>query len=290
MTKFVRVLGVCIIAIAVGLFSVKIWQTASASNMPVASAVKKAVSKPAYTVDNQALDGIQPLIANNSDMDISVSMTDLQTGKTYHYGDTASFTAASVGKLVTAATFLNNVEKGTEELDEPVGGTTAQDEIEKMLVDSDNTAWDNMTSDVTLAAQQTYAESIGMTSYQTNGNTVSSNDIAMMLAKLSEGKLFNNAHTQLVLGYLQQANYRDYIVAAIPDGVTVYHKVGFLEDRLHDAAIIKKGDRSYVLVIFTKSSTDSYDFTRGTALFGDITKISLKAFLGISNGVATAAQ
>jgi hypothetical protein len=57
----------------------------------------------------------------------------------------------------------------------------------------------------------------------------------------------------------------------------VYHKVGYLADRLHDAAIIKRGDRSYVLVIFSKAS-GNYNFTRGASLFGSITESTLKVF------------
>jgi beta-lactamase class A len=77
---------------------------------------------------------------------------------------------------------------------------------------------------------------------------------------------------------MAQANYRDYIVAAIPSDVTVYHKVGILDDHLHDAAIIKKGSRSYVLVIFSKDNSGGYDYNRGAQLFGAITGKSLLAF------------
>jgi beta-lactamase class A len=76
---------------------------------------------------------------------------------------------------------------------------------------------------------------------------------------------------------MQQADMRNYIVAAIPSGTDVYHKVGYLADRLHDAAIIKRGDRSYVLVIFSKSS-GAYDYYRGSQVFGEITETSLQAF------------
>jgi hypothetical protein len=132
---------------------------------------------------------------------------------------------------------------------------------------------------VTLDYQQSYAAEIGLTSYQANGNIMTSDDIASLLTKLARYKLLNNDNTDLVLSYMNQANYRDYIVAAIPSGVEVYHKVGFLADRLHDVAIIKKGDRSYVLAIFSKS-TGNYDFSRGSTYFGGITDITLKTFFG----------
>jgi len=281
MRNFVRFVGVCIVFVAIAMFGAWAWNNVNAGDDETADNPTSTQSKPkpSYTVNEQGLAAIESLVSQNADLDMSVALTDLQTGKTYHYGDDASYTAASVGKLITAATFLNNVEKGTASLNDPVGGTTAQEEIRLMLVKSDNTAWKNMENTVHFSGQQAYAESIGINSYTASTNTISSSDIALLLTKLSSGKLFNDEHTQLVLGYMQQANYRQYIVAAIPSDVTVYHKVGFLEDRLHDAAIIKKGDRSYVLVIFSKS-TGNYDFNRGATLFGSITQSSLQAFLG----------
>lgn len=284
MRNFARFAGVCIVLVAIGIFGAKAWQGMTApdedstnSSTSKSAKVQKA-SAIKYKVDSQSLASIQSVIDQHPELDLSVSLTDLQTGKSYNYGDGSSFTAASVGKLVTTATFMNKVEKGTTSLSQTVGGFTAKTEIQKMLVESDNTAWKNMEEAVTLSAQQAYAESIGMTSYDANENTVSSSDIALLLTKLSSGKLFNDDHTGLVLSYMAQANYRGYIVAAVPDGVDVYHKVGLLEDRVHDAAIIKKGDRSFVLVIFSKAKSGSYDFSQAPPLFDAITTDSLQAF------------
>lgn len=76
---------------------------------------------------------------------------------------------------------------------------------------------------------------------------------------------------------MKQADNRNYIVALVPSTDTVYHKAGYLKDRVHDAAIIETGSEKYALVIFTKSS-GQYDFTVGQELFGKITKASLATF------------
>jgi len=286
MKNVARLVGVCLILVTISLFAIKGWNSYFAANSTASSSSSSSGNTEAesqaskYPVNSTALEDIQEVINKYSNtMDISVAVTDLQTGKSYHYGDTASFTAASVGKLVTVATFLHEVDNGSATLDQSVGGTTAKEEIRAMLVDSDNTAWHNMEVAVTLDAQQAYAETIGLTSYSATENTMSSDDVAKLLTKLAEGKLFADQYTQLMLGYMQQANYRGYIVAAIPDGVTVYHKVGLLEDRVHDAAIIKKGDRSYALVVFSKTS-GAYDFSKAAPLFSSITKDTLQAFFG----------
>jgi beta-lactamase class A len=283
MRNFARFIGVCIVLVAIGIFGAKAWQSMTTSdenstNSTTKTAAVRKASAITYKVNEQSLTAIQGVIDQHPELNLSVSLTDLQTGKTYNYGDSSSFTAASVGKLITTATFMNKVEKGTASLSQTVGGFTAKTEIQKMLVESDNTAWKNMEEAVTLSAQQTYAESIGITSYNASENTVSSSDIALLLTKLSSGKLMSDDHAELILSYMAQANYRGYIVAAIPDGVNVYHKVGLLEDRVHDAAIIKKGDRSYVLVIFSKAKSGVYDFSQAAPLFGAITTDSLQAF------------
>jgi beta-lactamase class A len=288
MKNLARLFGACLLLVIISLFAMKGWDSYFA--LEPSSADNASNNTPAeqteatkYTVDSAALDEIQTVINKYSNtLDISVSVTDLQTGKAYHYGDTAGFTAASVGKLVTAATFLHEVDNDAASLSQSVGGTTAQEELRLMLVESDNTAWHNMEMAVTLSAQQAYAESIGLASYDAESNTVSSDDIAKLLTKLAQGTLFADQYTQIMLGYMQQANYRGYIVAAVPDDVTVYHKVGLLEDRVHDAAIIKKDDRSYVLVVFSKTA-GAYDFSKASPLFGSITNATLKAFLGISS-------
>ena len=279
MKNTARLLGACLILVTISLFAIKGWQ--NFSGMGTSNSSSGATSNnhsQKYPVDTAALDDIQNII-NKSNLDISVSITDLQTGKKYHYGDSSSFTAASVGKLVTAAAFLHQVDQGRSSLDQPVGGTTAREELRLMIVNSDNTAWHNMEMVVGVSNQQTYATSISLTSYDANANTISSDDVAKLLSKLAKGSLLSDSSTNLLLGYMQQANYRGYIVAAIPDGITVYHKVGLLEDRVHDVAIVKKGDRSYAVAIFTKSG-GAYNFGMAPSLFKSITDDTLQAFFG----------
>ncbi|HEU4914872.1 MAG TPA: serine hydrolase [Candidatus Saccharimonadales bacterium] len=275
MRKAARFIGIGVLLIATGYLGMLAWQTQGPASD---NTIGTEVAAKSYLVNPQALSDIQAVVDQRTDLDLSVSLTDLQTGKSYHYGDNSAFTAASIGKLITAAAFMNDVEKGTASLTDSVGNTSANTAIQKMLVESDNTSWAAMKNKVTLDGQQAYAESIGMTTYDAAANTMSSSDVALLLAKLSSGKLLTTSHTGKLLSYMEQANYRGYIVNAIPAGTSVYHKVGLLEDRVHDAAIIKRGDRSYVLVIFSKSPYGAYDFADGASLFGSITADSLRAF------------
>jgi beta-lactamase class A len=232
-----------------------------------------------HTIDTKKLQtAIDTLLAQYPEFDTSVAITDIQTGKSYQYGETANYKAASVTKLITATAYLRAVETGDASLDSTVGGSSAQDQIEKMIVDSDNTAWASLNAVLANQGLQDYADSIRLTSYDATANTISTSDVALLLTKIYKGQLLNNIHTGLLLGYMKSAGLRDYIPAAITDGITVYHKAGWLEDRYNDAAILDDGQHQYALVIFSKSNSETYYSQKGQALFHSITHIVTKTF------------
>ena len=64
-----------------------------------------------------------------------------------------------------------------------------------------------------------------------------------------------------------------FIRKYIDPTITVFHKAGWLDDRAHDTAIIELTERTYNLVIFTKTKYGDYDFDRGQQLFSNITQV-----------------
>jgi len=219
-------------------------------------------------------------VINSSSLEIGVSIIDTTTNTHYDYGlGSTDYIAASTTKLLSAALFLHDVERGQDNLNDPLGDSTAQDELQQMIVDSDNDAWTDFNDLLGHPALLQYAQGIGMNTYSPDNNTISSDDLALLLDRLYQGKLLNSQHTKLLLSYMKQADYTQYILAAIPNSVQVYHKAGYLDDRAMDAAIIDNGKHPYVLVIFTKdSSGNGYDQTAGQQAFHDITTATLTAF------------
>jgi len=230
---------------------------------------------------NQALMASQVnQVINNSNLEVGVSIIDLTNNQRYDYGlgDT-EYIAASTTKLLSASLFLHDVEQGQDSLSQPLGDSTAQAEMQKMIVISDDDAWEDFNNFLGHPALLQYARSLGMNSYDPDNNTITSDDLALLLDRLHQGKLLNTQHTNLLLGYMAQADYTQYIGAVIPSGVKFYHKIGFLDDRVMDAAIIDNGKHPYALVIFTKDpSGDSYNQTEGLEVFHDITNATLTAF------------
>lgn len=262
MNTATRFICACLIIVLAGMLATRQFNGAQQAVM---NSKNNLHSSQTVAVDEAALAReIQTILAANPRIDMSISITDLQTGKVYHYGETASYTAASINKLLTATFFLSQTETGKTSMTQQIGSSSAQVQLEKLIVDSDNVAWHAFNDTLTHAALQEYAKSIGINSYDPEANTIHSNDIALLLSKLAQGSLINNAHTKLLLSYMQRAGMQNYIVAGVPAGASSYHKTGYLSDRFHDAAIIKKDKRSFVLVVFSKTS-GAYDFTKGAA-------------------------
>jgi beta-lactamase class A len=237
------------------------------------------IPKPAVINQAQLAAAVNQAI-NATNLEVGVSITDLTNGQQYDYGlgDT-EYLAASTTKLLSAALFLHQVEQGQASLNQLLGTSTARAEMQRMIVISDDTAWEDFNSLLGHPALLQYARGIGLDSYDPDNNLISSDDLALLLAQLYQGKLLNQQHTNLLLAYMSQADYTQYIGSVIPTGVKFYHKIGFLDDRVMDAAIIDNGHHPYVLVIFTKDDADAgYDQTAGLQVFHTITQATLTAF------------
>lgn len=223
---------------------------------------------------------INAVINEYPSMDIGVSWVDIKTSESGDYGVQVPFVAASTAKLLTAMAFMHEVEIGNASLNDAVGSRTAQTALEAMIVKSDNDAWNDFNNSVLshdeLAA---YAQKIGLTEYDPDKNTITPTSLAKLLSNFYQKRLLNEQHTQMLLSYMQRAELVPYISDAAPTGVKVYHKPGYLKDRVHDATIIDNGDRPYVLIIFTKSRMGAYNTTAGIDVFTRIAKSSFDSFL-----------
>lgn len=228
--------------------------------------------------ESQMATAINSAINADRQMDIGVAIQDLNNGKLYAYGLTNPFIAASVGKLITANLYLHDVEMGKYSLSKHLSYGTAKYELQQMIEQSDNQAWEDFNTLLTHTNLKTYAASIGISNYDPHQNTLTSGDIALLLGKFYKGQLLNQGDTALLLSYMHQANETAYIVASVPPGVKVYHKAGWLDDRVNDAAVIDNGRHPYVLVIFSKQMSGNYDSANGQQLFAAITKATLAAF------------
>jgi len=222
-------------------------------------------------------DQVTSLLAESSDDTISVVAAS-NTTPLHNLGSSGSFDGASTGKLLTAADFLKHVEHHTASLQQVIDGTPASVWLQRMIVNSDNQAWYELNTYLTHQDLAAYAQSIGFINYDPDTNTFTALDMARLVQKLYDGSLLNAAHRSLLLNDMKQANYRQYIVAAVPSTDTVYHKIGFDGDTINDVAIITNGSKYVVLSIYTNGN-GTYDHDQRTELIHEITKDAIAAYL-----------
>lgn len=221
------------------------------------------------TVDQVALSAqISKILTAYKGVDTGVSVVSLRDGQVYDFGDNAAYYAASVSKLISACDFLKQVQAGKYSLNTQVVGQPAKAQLEKLIVDSDNDAWQGFISLLGHPELEQFAKTYGVT-FDAEQNTLNPHDTAIFLQKLYQGKIINQYHTKLLLGYMNRASDGQYLEANAPDGTTVYQKAGWLSDRLHVAGIVTNRNTGYVVAIYSKVN-GTYDYTTGNTLIRDI--------------------
>ena len=209
-------------------------------------------------------------------VEFSVGVSSDRYGTFAHNGS-LEFDAGSTTKVLTAAFFMHEVENGRADIKQPIDGKSPTFWMRKLLVDSDDEAWQVLNSRLTHPRLKAYASSIGLRNYDPAANSLTIRDSLTLMTKLSDGQLLNDKHTSQLEGFMGRANYRDYIVAAVPDTDTVYHKVGITDGNLHDMAIIERGGHKLILNVFTFSSEG--DTASQASVIRELTHQALTTYL-----------
>ncbi len=193
-------------------------------------------------------------IAASPSVSAAATLIDLDTGTAYNAGNyTQNYEAASTAKLVAVFDYLHQVELGKTALTKTIQGDTAQDLIQRMIVNSDNDAWTKLNMYLTMKQEQAYANSLGLTGtvLQVNNIQFTTASMAKLLQLLYQGKLLSPQNQALVYGYMAHTTMNKLIPAALPVDATIYHKYGQIDGVLHDAAIVQYQGHNFVLVVYT---------------------------------------
>lgn len=226
---------------------------ASTPSVPISPAATAAVVGPdrAVTPTYPGLDAqINGIINANSRYQLGVALIDMSDGVVHEYGVRAKFVAASTAKILAAAAYYHLAESGKVSLTAPMGRSTAALQIQQMVQQSNNQSWALVLGAIGYQGLHDYAASIGIDYYRV-GNTLSPAEMARTLALLYTGRLLNGPNTSQLLSYMQHTNYEALIPAAVPPGISVFHKYGLLYGNLHDASILVQGGRAYAFVVYT---------------------------------------
>ncbi len=278
MMKRIALFGIAIITVTlVSYYVVHALPVKSAGNLTATSVVASAEDIPADVPRDVATD-LNTVIEKYSNLSIAVSLTDLENNQTYNAGavDT-TFKGASTIKVFTAVYYMHQVEAGKASLTHQIDGVSARTLLQRMLQNSDNDAWAAITTYLGSSNIQSYAQSIGLTSfYGYDYNAIKASDYAKLLVKLYKGELISDENRATLYSFMQDTDNDTLIPAALPNDATVYHKWGDLWGNLHDIAIVQYQGHSFALVIFTNNTDGTQAlYSTQVAAIKEVTKTAI---------------
>lgn len=163
-------------------------------------------------------------------------------------------TMASTYKLFVGYAVLKRVDEGSIKLADPVGGSTFDGCMRKMIINSDNqcaiamgerVGWNNIVAD---------GKALGASDLDwTDDAHGSVSDCAVLLGKLARNEVLTEQSRNYYLELMRTQVYRQGIPAGT--SYTVADKVGFLGPQLNDAAIVYAPDLTHVIVIYTSGES-----------------------------------
>lgn len=208
---------------------------------------------------------------------------DMNTNSAFGINEKEVFTAASVNKLPIIATLYYLNQKGKINLTEQItlqqediqdygtgslryekpGRTYTLKNLAKLsLQQSDNTAAHILGKRLGMDTVQETINYFGLTQTSMDKNKTSPYDMYLLFKALFHNKITDQAKTQEILGFMQDTDIEDRLPKLLPPGSTVWHKTGDAVGSLHDVGIIKSGDRTFFLGVFTSDVGDQEDEAR----------------------------
>lgn len=171
-----------------------------------------------------------------------------------------SLPSASTYKLFVAKMLFKKMDEGAIRWDDPILDTTVSGCFDRMTIASTNPCAVEWLQQFGRDNMNDYVHSLGFsggTSF-THPSAVhtTAGDLAKFMIGLENGSLIGGDNRNRLYQSLGSHSYR----YGIPTGVkgTVYDKVGFLWDYVHDSAIVYGPKGTYVLVIMTKGYSYAY--------------------------------
>lgn len=167
--------------------------------------------------------------------------------------------SASTYKLFVAKWLFTQMEAGTIHWEDPILDTNVSTCFDRMTIASTNPCAEEWLRQIGRSNMNTFVYGLGFSSGTSFTNPTAThttpNDLRKYMLGLQSGSLVGGAYRDRLLHSLISHPYR----TGIPSGSrgTVYDKVGFLWDYVHDAAIVYHPRGTYVMVVMTKGQSYS---------------------------------
>lgn len=235
-------------------------------------------SVPAAAATSASLQSLEQqvaaLLADRSG-DYGVAALDLDTGESISVNGNTPFPMASTVKVAVAAAYLSQVDHGRRSLEDRIGGRTARQLIEVMLIRSDNPATDLLIRDLGgPQAVQSWISWHGLTNIRVDRTIAqllrdrrdlwdvrdSSTPVAMvaLLRQLDRGNVLKPESRQYLLDTMARcATGRNRIRGLLAPGTPVAHKTGTLNGLTTDVGYITlPTGRRIAVAFFARGGND----------------------------------
>lgn len=234
-----------------------------------------------FVADKDVIVNLQPLRkylmdTYESDPGISVYFEFLNTGSNIAISKDAEFYPASFLKVPIAMATVKNIEEGKwmwsdrfelMESDkdnhfgtlykQPVGTKfTILSTIEKMLEDSDNTAYYMALRNIErYQPRQSVWNHLGLQELFTTDGKISAKRYAVVLRSLYNAAYLSKENSSKILTLLTKTPFTEYLEQGLPKGTKFAHKIGVIPDQsvYMDAGIVYLPNRPYLLIVMAQS-------------------------------------
>lgn len=195
---------------------------------------------------------LNDIVKDKGDYAISVRLSD---GSTVSANGTKRYHPASTYKMYVAYSFLKRIENGSIKWDDAAtAGKNMSQCFDVMIINSDNTCAEWLGDKIGWSNIQNEVRALGLANTSTIRGAMYStpDDETLFLHKLQYDTILNAPERDRLLDVMKRQVYRSGIPAGVR--VPVADKVGFLDGKLHDAAIVY-GSKTYMLTIMSQGSS-----------------------------------
>lgn len=195
---------------------------------------------------------LNDIVADKGNYAITVRMSD---GSSISANGAKRYHPASTYKMYVAYSFLKRIENGSIKWDDAAtAGKNMSQCFDVMIINSDNTCAEWLGDKIGWSNIQNEVRALGLANTSTIRGAMYSttDDETLFLHKLQYDTILNTTERDRLLDVMKRQVYRSGIPAGVR--VPVADKVGFLDGKLHDAAIVY-GSKTYTLTIMSQSSS-----------------------------------
>lgn len=199
------------------------------------------------------------------------TVIELDDGRQFGKRDSTYYTAASSIKVAiftylyhqieagkinpnTKVTYLSSdYETGTGSLQStPIGSKYQISYLaERMIVVSDNVATNMLVRTLGRTNIQNYLNSVGLAEVKMVTNDVTPRGMAKLLKLIYNGELLDANSKELLISYMKKSITPERLVAGVPSGVEVAHKIGSWSGAMSDIGIVFADNRAYAIAVYS---------------------------------------